>query len=632
LHLTRRFLVRSGALAAGLPLIGRFGLPVLPGPAAAQQSQAERAWRHGVSLFGELKYPAEFQHFDYVNPGAPKGGSVRMIGLGTFDNFNEVVAGLKGSLAAFAGVVSDSLMVPVLDEVETSYGLLAEAVSYPADFASATFRLRAGARHHDGRPVTVEDVIFSMEAFKKYSPGHAAYYRHVAKMEQTGEREVAFILDAPGNREMPLIIGQLNVLAKHWWEGMDPSGKKRDVGATTLEPPLGNGAYRVKDFVAGRTVVYERVKDYWAKDLGVSIGRDNFDELRFEYFRDGTVALEAFKADQVDWRTENIAKNWATAYDFPAVRDKRVLLEEFPLRSRGIMQAFAFNTRREKFKDPRLRLAFNYAYDFEEMNKQIFFGQYKRITSYFEGTELACSGLPAGQELDILEKVRDKIPPEVFTKPYTNPVGGSRENIRSNLREAVRLLKEAGYEVRNQILVDARTGEPLSIEMLSEDPSVERVILFYKPSLERLGITVNVRTVDPAQYENRLRNWDFDIIVAVWPESLSPGNEQRDYWGSQAADTLGSRNYIGIKNPAVDALVDRVIFAKDRAELVAATRALDRVLLWNHYVVPQYSTDQTRTARWDRFGHPGVLPKYAEPAFPTVWWWDAGKAARIGTR
>lgn len=632
MHLTRRFLVRSGALAAGLPLIGRFGLPVLPSPAAAQQSQAERAWRHGVSLFGELKYPADFKHFDYVNPDAPKGGSVRMIGLGTFDNFNEVVAGLKGSLAAFAGVVSDSLMVPVLDEVETSYGLLAEAVSYPADFASATFRLRAGARHHDGRPVTVEDVIFSMEAFKKYSPGHAAYYRHVAKMEQTGEREVAFILDAPGNREMPMIIGQLNVLAKHWWEGTDPSGKKRDVGATTLEPPLGNGAYRVKDFVAGRTVVYERVKDYWAKDLGVSIGRDNFDELRLEYFRDGTVALEAFKADQIDWRTENIAKNWATAYDFPAVRDKRVLLEEFPLRSRGIMQAVAFNTRREKFKDPRLRLAFNYAYDFEEMNKQIFFGQYKRITSYFEGTELACSGLPAGQELDILEKVRDKIPPEVFTKPYTNPVGGTRENIRSNLREAVRLLKEAGYEVRNQKLVDARTGEPLSIEMLSEDPSVERVILFYKPSLERLGITVNVRTVDPAQYENRLRNWDFDIIVAVWPESLSPGNEQRDYWGSQAADTLGSRNYIGIKNPAVDALVDRVIFAKDRAELVAATRALDRVLLWNHYVVPQYSIDQTRTARWDRFGHPGVLPRYAEPAFPTVWWWDAEKAARIGTR
>ncbi|HEY7244334.1 MAG TPA: extracellular solute-binding protein [Xanthobacteraceae bacterium] len=632
MHLTRRFLVRSGALAVGLPFIDRFGVPAVPSPAAAQEAPAERDWRHGVSLFGELKYPAGFEHFDYVNPGAPKGGSVRMIALGTFDNFNEVVAGLKGSLAAGAGVISDTLLVSALDEVSTDYGLIAEAVSYPPDFATATFRLRPQARHHDGQPVTVEDVIFSMEAFKKYSPSHAAYYRHVAGMKQSGEREITFVLDGPGNREMPLILGQLNVLPKHWWEGTDHSGKRREIGATTLEPPLGNGVYRIKDFVAGRTVVYERVKDYWGKDLNVSIGRDNFDELRFEYFRDGTVAIEAFKADQVDWRSENVAKNWATAYDFPAVRDKRVVLQEFPLRSRGIMQAFAFNTRREKFKDPRLRLAFNYAYDFEEMNKQIFFGQYKRITSYFDGTELACSGLPAGKELEILEKLRDKVPPEVFTKPFTNPAGGSRENVRNNLREAIRLLKESGYEVRNQRLVDARTGEPFSMEILSEDPSVERIILFYKPSLERLGMTVNVRTIDTPQYENRLRNWDFDVIVAVWPESLSPGNEQRDYWGSQAADTAGSRNYVGIKNPAVDALIDRVVFAKDRAELVAATRALDRVLLWNHYVVPQFTIDQTRTARWDRFGYPGTLPKYAEPGFPTVWWWDAEKAAKIGTR
>ncbi|HEY2185614.1 MAG TPA: extracellular solute-binding protein, partial [Xanthobacteraceae bacterium] len=356
MHLTRRLLVRSGALAAFVPFIGRFGLPALASP-AAQEGQLERGWRHGISLFGELKYPADFRRFDYVNPNAPKGGSVRMIALGTFDNFNEVVAGLKGSLAAGASVISDTLLVSALDEVSTDYGLIAEAVSYPADFATATFRLRAGARYHDGKPVTVEDVIFSMEAFKKYSPGHAAYYRHVTKVEQTSEREVTFTLDAPGNREMPLILGQLNVLPKHWWEGADQAGKKRDVGATTLEPPLGNGAYRIKEFVAGRTVVYERVKDYWGKDLNVTIGRDNFDELRFEYFRDATVAIEAFKADQVDWRTENVAKNWATAYDFPAVRDKRVILQEFPQRSRGIMQAFAFNTRRDKFKDPRLRLA-----------------------------------------------------------------------------------------------------------------------------------------------------------------------------------------------------------------------------------------------------------------------------------
>ena len=633
-RLTRRLVVHAGVLAALSPILGRFGLPLLAGNAYAQGRNGERnlEWRHGLSLFGELKYPAGFKHFDYVNPNAPKGGSVRLMALGTFDNFNEVVAGLKGSIAAGAGLISDTLLASALDEVSTEYGLIAEAVSHSSDFSSATFRLRAAARHHDGKPITVDDVIFSMEAFKKHSPGMAAYYRHVAKIEQTGEREVTFIFDSPGNREMPLILGQLNVLPKHWWEGTDASGRKRDVGATTLERPLGNGAYRIKDFVAGRTIVYERVKDYWAKDLNVNVGRDNFDELRFEYFRDATVAIEAFKADHLDWRTENVAKNWATAYDFPAVREKRVVLEEFPQRNRGIMQAFAFNTRRDKFKDPRLRRAFNFAYDFEEMNKQIFFGQYTRINSYFEGTELASSGLPQGQELEILETVRDKVPAELFIKEYTNPVGGSAENVRANLREGMRLLKEAGYEVRNQRQVNAKTGEPLSVEILTEEPSIERIILFYKPSLERLGITVTVRTVDDPQYENRLRNWDYDMIVASWPESLSPGNEQRDYWSSQAADTAGSRNYVGIKNPAVDALIDRVIFAKDRTELVTATRALDRVLLWNYYVVPQFTLDKTRTARWDRFNRKDPLPQYGASAFPTVWWWDAEKASRTGTR
>src|SRR5712691_4100272 len=475
LPLTRRSLVRTGALAALSPLLTR--TPFLATAARAQGS--EREWRHGLSLFGELKYPASFKHFDYVNPKAPKGGAVRMIAFGTYDNFNEVVAGLKGSIAMGAGILSDTLMATSLDEVSTDYGLIAEAVSHPADFAWATFRLRANARHHDGKPITVEDVIFSMEAFRKHNPSMAAYYRHVAKVEQSGEREVTFVFDAPGNREMPVILGQLNVLPKHWWEGTDAGGKKRDIGATTLEPPLGNGAYRIKDFVAGRTVVYERVKDYWGKDLPVNIGRDNFDEMRFEYFRDSTVALEAFKADTVDWRTENSAKSWAMEYDFPAKKDKRVILEEFPQRSRGIMQAFAFNTRREKFKDPRVRRAFNFAYDFEEMNKQIFFGQYKRIGSYFDGTELASSGLPEGQELEILEKVRDQVPPEVFTTPYVNPIGGSPENVRANLREGLRLLKEAGYEVRNQKQVNPKTGEALSVEILTTttDPGAERIIL-----------------------------------------------------------------------------------------------------------------------------------------------------------
>jgi microcin C transport system substrate-binding protein len=631
LRLTRRSVIRAGTLAACIPVLERFAVPFLGHPANAQTA-AEGAWRHGLSLFGELKYPAGFKHFDYVNPNAPKGGAVRMIAFGTFDNLNEVVAGLKGSIAMGASMLSDTLMVSSLDEVSTDYGLIAEAVTHPPDFASATFRLRPQARYHDGKPVTVEDVIFSMESFKKHSPMMAAYYRHVVKVEKTGEREVTFTFDAPGNREMPVILGQLSVLPKHWWEGTDAAGNKRDIGATTLEPPLGNGAYRIKEFVAGRTIVYERVKDYWAKDLNVNIGRDNFDEMRFEYFRDATVAIEAFKADHVDWRTENSAKNWATAYDFPAVKTKRVLLEEFPIRSRGIMQAFTFNTRRDKFKDARLRRAFNFAFDFEEMNKQIFFGQYKRINSYFDGTELASSGLPQGQELEILETVRDKVPPEVFTTPYTNPVNGNPENVRANLREATRLLREAGYEVRNQKLVNAKSGEAMSIEILTEDPNIERFILFYKPSLERLGIAVTVRTVDDPQYENRLRSWDFDIIIASWPESLSPGNEQRDFWGSPAADTPGSRNYIGIKNPAVDTLIERVIFAKNRAELIAATKALDRVLLWNHYVVPQFTSDTTRTARWDRFGRPDPLPKYGSSAFPTIWWWDPDKAAKVGSR
>jgi microcin C transport system substrate-binding protein len=379
-------------------------------------------------------------------------------------------------------------------------------------------------------------------------------------------------------------------------------------------------------------MVYERVKDYWGKDLNVSVGRDNFDELRFEYFRDTTVALEAFKADTVDWRTENSAKNWATAYDFPAVADKRVLKEEFAINSQGIMQAFAFNVRRPKFQDWRVRLAFNFAFDFEEMNKQIFFGQYKRIASYFEGTELASSGLPEGRELEILQTVRDQVPPEVFTTLYSNPIAGDPQKVRDNLREAVRQFRAAGYEVRSERLVNSKTGEPFAVEFLADDPSFERVFLFYKPSLDRLGVTVSVRTVDDSQYENRLRNWDYDIITASWPESLSPGNEQRGFWGSQAAEQPGSLNLIGIKNPAVDAMIDQVIFAKSRADLVAATKALDRVLLWNHYVVPQWTYGKVRSARWDRFGRPDPLPKYAGAAFPALWWWDAEKAAKTGSR
>ncbi|MGH6771333.1 MAG: extracellular solute-binding protein [Xanthobacteraceae bacterium] len=628
MKLTRRILLRSGAVALAAPVLDTFGLEPVVGPAAAQ----EQTWQHGLSLFGDVKYPAGFKHFAYVNPQAPKGGALRMIAIGSFDNFNMTVSGVRGSLAAGITLIHNTLMTSALDEVSTEYGLVAESVRHPADFASVTYRLRASARWHDGKPVTVEDVVFSLEMFKKHHPQFSAYYRHVTKAEKTGERDVTFTFDSPGNRELPQIVGQLYILPKHWWEGTDSSGRKRDVGATTLEPPLGCGPYRVKSFVAGRTVVYERVKGYWGNDVSVNVGSNNFDEVRFEYFRDTTVALEAFKGDNIDWRTENSALNWATRYDFPARHDKRVLLEEFPIRSQGIMQAFVFNTRREKFKDSRVRLAFNYAFDFDEMNKQLFFGQYTRIASYFEGTELAARGMPEGEEFAILETVRDKVPPEVFKAPYTNPTGGNPQKVRANLREGVRLLRAAGYEVRNRRLVSVKTGEPMTIEFLTESPSFERVLLFYKPALERLGVAVSVRTVDDAQYENRLRSWDYDAIIASWGQSLSPGNEQRGYWGSAAADQPGSRNLIGIKNPAIDALIERVIFAKDRAELVAATKALDRVLLWNQYVVPQWTYGKVRSARWDRFGRPAELPRYGAAAFPTIWWWDAQKAAKTGSR
>ena len=596
---------------------------------AAQAQQQEKNWRHGLSLFGDLKYPLGFKHFEYVNVGAPKTGTARQIALGTFDNFNTAIAGVKGSIVAGINLIYETLLASSLDEVSSGYCLLAEAVSFPADFSSVTYRLRPEAKWHDGTPVTPADVIFSFDAFKKYSPQQSAYYRHVVKAEKTGDREVTFTFDAPGNRELPQIVGQLSVLPQHWWEGSDSSGKKRNIGETTLEPPLGSGAYRIKDFSAGRNIVYERVKDYWGRDLNVNVGQNNFDELHYEYFRDTTVALEAFKADSIDWRIENSAKNWATAYDFPAVSDKRVILEEFPIRNTGVMQAFAFNIRREKFQDPSVRLAFNYAFDFEEMNKQIFYGQYKRIASYFEGTELASGGLPTGRELELLETVRDKVPPELFQKPYTNPVNGSPDKVRSNLREALRLFKEAGYEVRDQQLVNVKTGEQFTVEFLAEDPAFERVFLFYKPSLERVGMNVTVRTVDVPQFENRLRSWDFDIITNGWPESLVPGNEQRGFWGSQAADQPGSDNLIGIKNPAVDAMIEQIIFAKNRADLEAATHALDRILLWNFYVVPQWTYGKVRTARWDRFGRPEPMPKYGAAAFPLVWWWDAARAAKI---
>lgn len=594
-------------------------------PLAAQEAQ----WRHGATLLGEPKYPAGFKHFDYVNPEAPKGGLVRLGAQGTFDSFNIVVAGVKGQPEQGLGRVYETLTTSSLDEPSSAYGLLAEAFSYPEDYSSVTFRLRPEARWHDGKPVTADDVIFSFNALKENSPFYGSYYANVSKVEKLGEREVKFTFNEKGNRELPQIMGQLIVLPKHWWEGTGPDGKKRDITQTTLEPPLGSGPYRLKSFEPGRSATYERVKDYWGKDLNVNVGENNFDEIRYEYYRDATVLLEAFKGDQIDFRTENSARNWATGYDFPARKEGRVVLEEFPYRATGVMQAFVPNMRRDKFKDQRVRRALNLAFPFEELNRTIFYGQYERPSSYFYGLELASSGLPEGKELEILESVRDKIPAEVFTKPYKNPINDSAETIRSNLREADRLLREAGWEIKGGRRVNAK-GEPLTIELLGNSPNDERIFLPYKAALDRLGIATTVRIVDDVQYTNRTRSFDYDIVTGLWPQSLSPGNEQREYWGSQAAQREGSQNLAGISDPGVDALIEKVIFAKDREELVAATKALDRVLLAHDYVVPQWTSLKQRTARWDRFSHPETMPRYGAAAFPTVWWHDQAKAAKTG--
>ena len=387
-------------------------------------------WRHGLSLFGELKYEADFEHFDYVNPDAPKGGRFRERAIGTFDSLNPFT--VQGSPANGLTLTHDTLMGGALDEPSSEYGLIAEAVRYPDDYSQVTYRLRPEARFHDGEPITVEDVIWSLDALKQAHPFYNAYYRHVERAEQTGDNEVTFYFDETGNRELPQITGQLFVLPKHWWE----EEEERDLSASTLEPPLGSGAYRIADVRPGRTITYERVEDYWAADLPLNVGRHNFDTIRYEYFRDQTVAQEAFRGDTFDLMVENSARRWATAYDFSAVTRGDVVLETFETNQAEPMQAFIFNTRREKFSDPRVRQAFNYAFDFEWMNANIFYSQYERTDSYFENSELAAEGLPEGLELEILEEVRDEVPPEVFTEEYENPVGGGTRESRQNLRQA----------------------------------------------------------------------------------------------------------------------------------------------------------------------------------------------------
>ncbi|HEY9011978.1 MAG TPA: extracellular solute-binding protein [Devosia sp.] len=600
-------------------------------PAFAQDAapaSTEKVWHHGISLMGELKYPEDFKQLDYVNPDAPKGGTVRLAGFGSFDTFNPILD--KGEAAPTAGFVYESLLTHTLDETSTAYGLVAEALSYPADFSSATFRLDPDAKWWDGQPITPEDVIWSFDKARELNKFMSSYYANVEKAEQTGDREVTFTFKQTGNRELPLIVGEFPILPKHWWEGTDANGKQRNIGASTLELPMGSGPYRLDSFNAGTSVTYRRVEDYWAANKPTEIGTNNFDTVRYEYFRDLAVAFEAFKADQFDYWTENQAKRWATAYDFPAANDGRVVRERFaePMADNGAMVGFVYNLRKPQFQDERVRRALNYAFDFEQLQKTLFYGEYKRVNSFFFRTELAApDGPPQGEELDILNSVKDLIPAEVFTTRYANPIGGA-ENLRKNLGEAVKLLDEAGYVLNGSTRMTP-DGRPFTIEILLDGPTIEPVAESLVTNLGRIGIQATIRSADSAQYQDRLRTRDFDITYTAWGQTLSPGNEQLDFWGSVAADTPSSRNYSGIKDPGIDALIDKVIYADDRETLIAATHALDRVLLAHQIIIPSYAAVDERVARWDRFGRPEKLPAYSV-GFPTIWWWDEAKAAKVG--
>jgi microcin C transport system substrate-binding protein len=615
--------VRNAMLTAGF---GVLLISLSSIPAFAQE------WRTTSSLIDPDAETTPFERYDYVNPDAPKGGTVNHIAVGTFDSFNGfIVRGTPAAgIAGFGGgLLYDTLMQQSTTEPSTSYPLIAEAFKYPDDYSSATYRLNPNARFHDGTPITAEDVVWSFEKLKELSQLYNRYYVNVTEAVAISEREVEFRFDQTGNRELPHIMGDLAVLPKHWWEGTDARGNKRDIGQPTLEPPLGSGAYKIESFRPGSEIVWSRVEDYWAADLPVNVGRHNFGRHRFTYFQDDNAAWQAFtKGGFQDYRRENRAQRWATGYNFPAFESGDVVKREFDEMAGEPMQGFVLNTRRPQFQDRQVREALTWAFDFESMNRTLFFNSYTRTDSYFEGGELASSGLPEGKELEILEEFRGQIPDEVFTQEFKLPTYDAPQAFRENLRRAHQLLAQAGWENRGGRLVNTQSGRPFTIEFLGDDPTDERIMKPFIDNLRRLGIEASIRIVDASQYINRVRNFDYDVIVAVLAQSLSPGNEQRDFFSSAAADQPDSRNLSGIKDPVVDKLVERVIFATDRDDLIAATRALDRVLLWGYYIVPHWHLPKVWMAYWNKFGIPDEQPAYSG-VDTNSWWIDTEREAAL---
>ena len=590
-------------------------------PSQGQQEGGDTEF-HALSLIGEPKYGPDFEHLDYVNPNAPKGGQARISAFGGFDSLNPFIsAGDPAGVVRFN--VYEPLMTSPLDDITAEYGLIAESVKVPADSSWVEFSLRPEARWHDGKPITADDVIYSFELLtKEGQPLYQYYYRNVVKAKKIDERRVRFEFDEKGNRELPQIMGQVWVLPKHHWEG-------RKFDEPTLEPPLGSGPYKVGEVKPGRSVTLDRAENYWAADLPINRGQNNFDHITVEYFRDESVEMEAFKAGQYDFRDENSAKRWATEYEFTALQRGDLIKAEVPHKRPTGMQAFVFNTRRPVFQDRRVRQALSYAWDFEWTRKTLFYGQYERTESFFSNSEMASEGLPSEEELALLEPLRAHIPAEVFTIPFEVPRSDGSGNNRDNLRTAVQILREAGWGIKDGMMTHARAGQKLEFEILLVQPTFERVVLPFIDNLKRLGVRATIRIVDPAQYQRRMIEFDFDLVISGFGQSNSPGNEQRDFWGSEGADTQGSRNIIGIKNPAVDALIEKIVYAETREKLVTATRALDRVLLHSHFVIPQYHVRTTRIAYWNRFGRPAKAPDYAV-GFLQTWWLDVDKNAALG--
>jgi len=585
--------------------------------AAADAQKVTRS--HGLSVFGDLKYPRGFAHFDYVNPDAPKGGTIRLAAIDSFDSLNPYI--LKGAKEDSMGLTFATLMERANDEPDALYGYVAESVALPDDRSWVEFSLRPEATFHDGSAITAEDVAFTFDTL--VSKGHPSYrilFANVAKAEALGPRRVRFTFKPDNNRDLPTQLAALPVLSKAYYA-------KHDFDKTTLSPPLGSGPYKVAEVEGGRYITYRRVAGHWAGRLPVMRGRFNFDTVRIDYYRDRDVAFEALFAGAYDFREEFTSRSWATQYDKPPVRDGLIVREVLNDETPSGLQAFFFNMRRERFRDRQVREAFDLAFDFEWTNKTLFYGLYERTNSMFENSELAAHGPPGPAELKLLEPLRGQVPDEVFEKPYRSPVTDGSGRNRTNLRKAAALLREAGWRVVDNRLVDAK-GTPFTVEFLLFESSFQRIINPYIRNLRRIGVTATIRIVDVANFQRRMQQYDFDVIIERYAQLLTPGVEQNIYYGSHAADTPGMRNLAGIKNPAVDRLIGKVMAAKSRPELVAAVRALDRVLMWNRYMVPQWYKGVHTIAYWNKFSRPRITPRFDLGVLDT-WWYSVEKAAMI---